>query len=140
MSASISENKAVVAAFFDAMNSHDLHALDAVLATDVVRHCPATPEIAVTSLAQFKAFMQADTSAFPDSHQTPVLVVGEGDLIAVWATYEGTHSGPFGSLPPSSRRCSFNFSGVFRVSGAKIVEWWVTWDNLTILSQLGHPK
>jgi predicted ester cyclase len=138
MSALTSEKKALVTAFFDAMNGHELDALDIVLASDVVRHCPATPDVIVTSLAQFKDFMRADASAFPDSCQTPVLMVEEGELVAVWATYEGTQSGPLGPFQPSGMRCKFDFSGVFRVSGTKIVEWWVTWDNLTILRQLGH--
>jgi len=140
MSTSIQENKAVVTAFFEAMNGHNFDDLDLVLARDVVRHCPATPDVTVTSLTQFKDFMKSDATAFPDSHQTPVLMVGEGDLVAVWATYEGTQSGPLGPLPPSGIRSKFNFSGVFRVSGTKIVEWWVTWDNLTILRQLGHAQ
>jgi predicted ester cyclase len=27
---------------------------------------------------------------------------------------------------------------MFRIEARKIAEWWVTWDNLTILRQLGH--
>ena len=88
LSNAIQENKAVVIAFFEAMNGHDIDDLDLIVAGDVVRHCPATPDVTVTSLAQFKEFMRSDITAFPDSCQTPVLMVGEGELVAVWATYE----------------------------------------------------
>jgi predicted ester cyclase len=27
---------------------------------------------------------------------------------------------------------------MFRMADGKIAEWWVTWDNMTILRQLGH--
>jgi hypothetical protein len=27
---------------------------------------------------------------------------------------------------------------VFRMADGKIAEWWITWDNMTVLQQLGH--
>jgi len=35
-------------------------------------------------------------------------------------------------------RRSLILGAVFRVEGGKIAEWWVTWDNMTILRALGH--
>jgi predicted ester cyclase len=75
---------------------------------------------------------------FPDSRQTIVHMVAEGDLVGVWATYEGTQRGPIGPLPASGARTQFDFGAVFRMANGKIAEWWVTWDNITILQQLGH--
>jgi predicted ester cyclase len=64
----------------------------------------------------------------------------EGDLVAAWTTYEGTQLGPMGSFPPSGRKATFDFGAVFRVEGGKIAEWWVTWDNMTILRALWLPR
>lgn len=69
--------------------------------------------------------------------QTFTHVVAEGDEVAIFATYEGTHSGPLGQIPPTGRTVKFDFAGVFRVDGGKVVELWITWDNMTILGQLG---
>ena len=35
-------------------------------------------------------------------------------------------------------KAQFDFGAVFRIEGGKIAEWWVTWDNMTILRALGH--
>jgi predicted ester cyclase len=138
MSATSEQNKVLVRRLWEAMNNRQLEALDALLAPDVVRHCEATPGGDVRSLEQFKDFMRQDAAVFPDSVQTITHLVAEGDLVAVWATYEGTQQGPMGPLPPSGRRARFDFGAVFRLERAKIAEWWVTWDNIAILRALGH--
>jgi predicted ester cyclase len=103
MSATSEQNKVLVRRLWEAMNNRQLEALDALLAPDVVRHCEATPGGDVRSLEQFKDFMRQDAAVFPDSVQTITHLVAEGDLVAVWATYEGTQQGPMGPLPPSRR-------------------------------------
>jgi steroid delta-isomerase-like uncharacterized protein len=132
------QNKAVVRRFWDAMNRHQLDALDELITADVVRHCQATPGVDVRSLYQLKDFLRQDTAVFPDSVQTITHLVAEGNLVAVWATYEGTQQGQMGSLPPSGRKVQFDFGAVFRLESGKIAEWWVTWDNMAILRALGH--
>ncbi len=106
---------------------------------NVVRHCEATPGMEVRNLDHIKEFLQQDTAVFPDSVQTVKLLVAEGDLVAAWTTYEGTQ-GPIGPFPPSGRKAQFDFGAVFRFEAGKIAEWWVTWDNMTILRQLGHSQ
>jgi hypothetical protein len=59
-------------------------------------------------------------------------------MVAMWATYEGTQTGQMGPFPPSNRYAKFNFGGILRVENGKIAEWWVTCDNMSILSQLGN--
>ncbi len=131
-------NKTLVRRIWDAMNARQYDALDELIAHDVVRHCEATPGIEIRSLEQFKEFLRGDLSVFPDSVQSLRHVVAEGDLVAVWATYEGTQRGPMGPFPASGRRARFDFAATFRVENGKIAEWWVTWDNVTVLRALGH--
>ena len=69
--------------------------------------------------------------------QTLTHVAAEGDLIGVFARYEGTHRGPLGPFAPTDRRATFDFAGMFKVTGGKLSELWITWDNMTILAQLG---
>jgi predicted ester cyclase len=134
---STTEMHALVQRLERAMNERRLDDLDAIVADDFVRHCEATPGVEVRSREQFKQFLRDYTAVFPDNVQTFTQVVAEGDHIGVFATYEGTHQGPFGGFEPTGKRAKFTFSGVFRVAGGKLAEFWITWDNMTILGQLG---
>jgi steroid delta-isomerase-like uncharacterized protein len=122
----------------EAMNSRKLELLDDIVADDFVRHCEATPDFDVRSLEDFKEFLRQNTTSFPDNVQTFVQVVVEGDRAGIWTTYEGTQDGPLGPFPATGRTVHFDFGGVLRVENGKIAELWVTWDNMTILGQLGH--
>ncbi len=132
------QNKTVIQRFFDAWNSRRPEAFDELVASNVVRHCEATPGLEARNLDDVKEFLRLDTAVFPDSVQTIKYLVAEEDFVAAWTTYEGTQQGPMGSFPPSGRKAKFDFGAVFRIEGGKIAEWWVTWDNVTILRQLGH--
>jgi len=132
------QNKAIIQRFFDAWNSRQPDVFNGLMASDVVRHCEATPGMQIRSLDQVKEFLTQDSQIFPDSVQTIKLLIAEGDLVAAWSTYEGTQRGPMGPFPPSGRTVEFDFGAVFRVDGGKIAEWWVTWDNVKILRTLGH--
>ena len=46
--------------------------------------------------------------------------------------------GPMGPFPPSGLEAQFDFGAVFRIEDGNIAEWWVTWDNMTILRTFGH--
>ena len=137
MTTTTEQNKAIIRRFFDAWNNRQPDAFDGLMASDVVRHCEATPGD-VQSLDQVKEFLRQDSGTFPDSVQTIKLLIAQDNLVAVWATYEGTQQGSLGPFPPSGRKVQFDFGAVFRIEGGKIIEWWVTWDNMAILRTLGH--
>ena len=132
------EYKKLIRRFWEAMNTRQLDVLDELLAPNVIRHCQATPELNVRSCEDFKEFCRQESASFPDSLQTIRHLVAEGSLVAVWSTYEGTQKGQFGSFPPSGKKFSVDFGAVFRMENGKIAEWWLTWDNTVILTQLGH--
>ena len=138
MTTTTEQNKAIIRRFFDAWNSPQPDVFDSLMASDVVRHCDATPAVEARSLNQIKEFLAQDTAIFPDSLQTIKLMIAEDNLVAVWTTYEGTQLGPMGPFPASGRKVQFDFGAVFRIEAEKIAEWWVTWDNMTILRTLGH--
>jgi steroid delta-isomerase-like uncharacterized protein len=121
----------------EAMNSRQLDLLDDIVADDFVRHCQATPDFDVRSRDDFKEFLRQNTASFPDNVQTFVQVVVEGERAGIWVTYEGTQTGAFGPFPASDRTVSFDFGGIARAQDGKLAELWVTWDNMTIMGQLG---
>jgi steroid delta-isomerase-like uncharacterized protein len=131
------ENKSLVRAFAEAGNQNDPEGFDSLLATDFVRHCEATPEVIVTTCEEFKQFYRATASTFPDQRLTLDTLVAEGDRVAFWGTFSGTHRGPMGPFPPTGKRMESDCAGIFRIEGGRIAELWVTWDNLAGLIQLG---
>jgi steroid delta-isomerase-like uncharacterized protein len=135
---SLEENKSLFARFGEALNARNFDAIRGLLAPDFVRHCQATPDVVVNNREQFLEYLKADATVFPDSRQTPELVVAEGDFVAFWLKYEGTQKGKMGPFPPSHKRMLLDVGGIFRIRDGKLAELWVTWDNLASLAQLGH--
>jgi len=128
----------IVIRMIEAVNERDFDALDELIAPDVVRHCAATPDVEVRSLADFKAFLHQDLSAVPDALQELDLIFSNGPLVAARVTYSGTQEGPMGPFPPSGKKLAIPFIGILRIEDGRIAEIWVEWDNLNALMQLGH--
>jgi predicted ester cyclase len=122
----------------DAINSKNFEALNDLVAANFVRHCQATPDVAVNSLEDFKNYLRQDSATFPDSRLTIEHVVAEGDFIAFHGTYVATQKGPMGPFPPSNKEMSLEIVGFQRIENGKLAEMWVTWDNLAALTQLGY--
>ena len=131
------ERRALVDEMVKAMNERELDRLDDLMLPNFVRHCEPTPDLVIEDLAGYKAFLNGFTEGFPDNVQTIQSMAVDGDLIGVFATYEGTQLGPFGPVAPTGKRVRFSFAGMFRVENDKLAEFWVTWDQMTILRQLG---
>ena len=131
------KNKELVAEAFAVIEAGDLDKLDQLIAADYVRHCQATPTVNVTSLEGFKEFLIGELDSVSDPKMVLHRMIAEDDLVAFWATYSGVQDGPMGPYPATGKRMELDFAGMHRIVDDKIVETWVTWDNLTGLSQLG---
>jgi steroid delta-isomerase-like uncharacterized protein len=134
----IEENKALVEKAFEVLAAGEFDRLDEFFVEGYVRHSQSSEVVEMRTLEEFRQFLEADKAAFPDSTGKLELLVAEGNLVALWGRWEGTQSGPMGPFPPSGQRMELDFAGVHRIESGKIVETWVTWDNLTALKQLGH--
>ena len=132
------ESKRIVTKAFEVVAAGDYEGMEQYIATDYIRHSQATPEINVNSLQEFKEFIRNDRLSVPDQSLTVHHLVAEKNMVAFYATYKGTQTGQMGPFPPSGNKVSLDFAGVHRVEAGKIAETWITWDNLTILTQLGH--
>jgi len=130
-------NKEVVLKTFEALNNREYDGLDQFIAKGYKRHCQATPEAKVESLDDFIALLEEYDKTFPDGEAKLEWVIAEGDLVAFWGTYSGTQEGPMGPFPVTGKRMVSDMSGFHRLENGKIVETWVTWDNIAALVQLG---
>ena len=132
------QNKETVAKAFEVVGNGDYDNIGSYIAENYIRHSQATPDIVIKSLDEFITFMQQDRLAIPDQQLEVKNLVAEGDFVAFWTTYKGTQTGQMGPFPPSNKYAELDVSGIHRLANGKIVETWVTWDNLYFLSQLGH--
>ena len=130
-------NKVIVLAAMDAMNSQQYDSFDQFFAEDLKRHCQATPEVKISSLAEMIPFVKGWYAAFPDAIMETRMTAAEGDLVACWGTFTGTHLAPMGDIPATGKRMESETFAFFRLLDGKIIEMWVTWDNVAVLRQLG---
>lgn len=91
----------------------------------------------VESLDDFKDLLRTFDKNFTKVEIKMEMLIAEGDLVAFWGTYSGNQTGPIGPLPATGKRMVSDMGGVHRISDGKIVETWVTWDNLSAFQQLG---
>ena len=131
------KNKELVADAFAAVEEGEFDKLDQYIAADYVRHCQATPDVEVSSLAEFKEFLIADRASVPNPELIIHRMVAEDDLVSFWGTYGGIQEGPMGPFPATGKRMDLDFAGMHRIADGKIAETWVIWDNLAGLTQLG---
>jgi len=128
------ENKALARRSWEAVDNPAL--VDEIYASDLVWHEPDGGEIHGTEEA--KQFVSLYKSAFPDMTITVEDVVAEGDKVVTRVTLRGTHQGEteqFG--PPTGRQVEGTGMTIHRIEGGKIVEDWDSYDNLSLLQQLG---
>jgi steroid delta-isomerase-like uncharacterized protein len=132
-----SRNKEVVSEAFAAIDRQDFESLDKYFAQDYHRYCQASPEAKVESLDDMIGFLKEWYDAFPDASVETHMMAAEDDLVAVYITFAGTHQAPMGEIPATGKRMESETFGFHRLKDNKIVETWVTWDNVAILKQLG---
>jgi predicted ester cyclase len=130
-------NKELVAEVFAIMEAGEYDKLDDYLAADYVRHCQATPEVNVASLQEMKDYLNDLEETFPDQKMIIHRLVAEDDLVAFWASWGGVQEGSMGPFPATGKRMELDLAGMHRIADGKIVETWVTWDNVAGLTQVG---
>ncbi len=134
--ARVEANKAVARRYSEEVgNKGNLAVIDEVLAESYVRHCQATgPD--VHGREAMKALYREWHATFPDYRETTEISIGEGDFVAGYITVRGTQKGQMGPFPPTGKVMDCKAIGIHRFENGKIVETWVTWDNMTTLAQL----
>jgi steroid delta-isomerase-like uncharacterized protein len=77
-------------------------------------------------------------TAFPDMSATVEDVVAEGEKVVTRVTLRGTHQGEVEEFgPPTGRQVETQGITIHRIDGGKIVEEWNSWDNMSLMQQLG---
>ena len=93
---------------------------------------PGTPQ----GVEPVLAFSRAMRTAFPDMKVTLQTMVAEGDLVAVHATWRGTHKGEFQTFAATNKSITFDGMVFWRVDKDKIAERWAVLDTAAMMKQL----
>jgi steroid delta-isomerase-like uncharacterized protein len=73
---------------------------------------------------------------FPDHDAKVVHMVAEGDLVATYKTFTGTHRGAFFGVPPTGRRATIRVMDFVRYEDGAIAEHWNVVDVAGLMEQL----
>jgi len=119
-----------------AWNDGDIEALDDIYDANFIRHRPPFDDY--TGLRLHKERVRLIRSAYPD-HKTIIHdVIIDGDMVALWYTWKGTHTGEGLSLAPTGKRVSVPGCDVYKIVDGMIVEEWDHEGFLSLYQQLGY--
>jgi steroid delta-isomerase-like uncharacterized protein len=124
------DNKALYRRYNARCNAHDFESLGEFVAKDVVVNGE------IQGLAGYQEGLAAVASAFPDYRWQIDHLIAEDDWLAAHFSDSGTHRGTFLGVPPTGKAIETQEFAFYRLEGGKIVEVWVTADDLATLRQL----
>jgi steroid delta-isomerase-like uncharacterized protein len=84
-----------------------------------------------------KIYLGAFLNAFPDCRFTVDDMIAEGDQVVTKKTFTGTHEAEFAGIPATGKRVTLQFVDIMRVRDGRIVEHWLSMDQLSFMQQLG---
>jgi steroid delta-isomerase-like uncharacterized protein len=129
------DNKAHMRRFIEeGWNAKNPAAFDDRIAAEFVSH---TPSGDFRGPDGYRQLYDTYVSAFPDCRFAIDNLIGEGEMVSLSYTFNGTNTGPLQDVPPTGKRVSVSGVSVSRIVNGRSVEEHVTWDQLGLLQQLG---
>ena len=134
---STEENKALVRRIPEEVyNQGKLDVADEVIDPEYIEHAQLPPDIP-PGIPGLKQFVTALRTAFPDFRYTVEDEIAEGDKVVIRLTASGTQQGDFLNIPASGKQASWSEIHICRMADGKLVEHWVTIDQMGMMQQLG---
>lgn len=128
------EAEDIATRYFDAFNTGDLDALDALLASDYVHYGALGPD---QDRELHKQRVQMTRTGFPDLVYTVDDIIIDGDLVAIRWTLDGTNDGEYAGQPPTGNTVQVTGIHIHRIECGLIVETWNEGDGIGLYQQLG---
>ena len=140
LDATVARNKATVRRMLERLSAGDAAGFSENLAANYRRHSQAMPPglQEIHGREMMHEWLASNFVPFPDYHEELEWLVGEGDVVAWRSRGTGTQSGPLGPFPPTNKRMDVVIIGMHRFEKGLVAETWTSWDNLAVLTQLGH--
>jgi predicted SnoaL-like aldol condensation-catalyzing enzyme len=116
---------------------HNLSVVDRYIHDDYIQHNPHAAQGKTGFIEFHKIFFQA----IPDVRTTINMMVAEGDLVFVYSTYTGTHTGNgLLGFPSTGNKVKYDVVDMFRLRDGKLCEHWDVADTKAIFTQIGAIK
>ena len=128
------QNKALARELFDAFNSGNLDALDAICSPDYVYHGPGQE---LEGLEATKGLMGMYRTAFSDATLTVLDQIAEGDKVVSRCRVTGTNDGPMDTMPATGKSVSLGLIAIHRIEDGRLAEEWELFEELQMLQQMG---
>ena len=81
-------------------------------------------------------YMHALARAFSDQRWTIHRTVAEGDVVAIYCTHSGRHTGDFFGLPATGRSFAYRQMHLVRLVDGLAAEHWAVRDDASLMRQL----
>jgi steroid delta-isomerase-like uncharacterized protein len=135
MSTQTEQNKAIVRRNYETADKNDLTAFSEQLAPDLVLHYPGMP-----GPLNREALLQMMNVMFSGLTQRQHVFedqIAEGDKVATRLTLHAVHTGEFQGMPATGNQIVVPQIAIHRIQNGKIVEVWVSSDDISMMKQLG---
>ena len=135
MSTQTEQNKAIVRRNYETADKNDLTTFSEQLAPDLVLHYPGMPgQLNREALIQMMNVMFSGLTqrqhVFEDQ-------IAEDDKVATRLTLHAVHTGEFQGMPATGKQIGVPQTTIHRIQNGKIVEVWVSSDDISMMKQLG---
>ena len=133
-------NKAVALRVFEEIfNQGKFSVADEIYAPDFKNHGLNRPD---ADLKTDQDAVHAEKKAFPDLKMTVNNMVAEGDLVAVYWTFRGTHTHDgYANLPATGTKVSMTGITIWRIVDGKITDEWSSFNEMGAYTQvIAHVK
>jgi steroid delta-isomerase-like uncharacterized protein len=135
MSTQIEQNKALVRRSYESADKNDLKTFSEQLAPDIAVHLPGMPgplnrEALIQMMNVMFSGLTQRQHVFEDQ-------IAEGDKVATRLTLHAVHTGEFQGMPATGKQIVMAQTTIHRIWNGKIVEVWVSSDDVGMMQQLG---
>jgi len=120
--------------FNEALNQRKFEVVDEILHPDYVNHTFPAP---AKGPAGFRQIITMFDSAFPDMKITVEDTIEEGNKVATWGYWTGTHKGDFQGIPATGKNVKIGYIDTWKIKDGKLHENWVQMDIAGLMQQLG---
>ena len=133
---SATDNKALSRRYFETVSKDNLSIFNEVFDDNFVSDDPAVPDT-ISSVEEAKHHFATLLQAFPDMKYRIIdQVTDENSIVTYWSAH-ATHTGSYYGIPPTGKEFTITGMNLWRIAHGKVVEGWVSRDDLGMMRQLG---
>lgn len=131
---SLEKNKALVRRLNEVWNTGNVAVLYEILHPNYKIYAPFRKTEGIEAVKESVTRMRV---GMPDFYSVIEEIVAEGDRVACYIKWGGTHTGPMMRIPPTGKKVELEQIDMYLIKDSKVIERRVAGDRLSLLEQLG---